>query len=87
MAYERKTEEVIKEGLVVKNVPYNQHDYPCDCGCGELMKSQSTGVILRVKFLLEKHMTENNLTEFDYKDYHLIETEFKEWLHRDESGN
>ncbi|WP_088363797.1 hypothetical protein [Bacillus cereus] len=79
----KKVEDIVKEGFIIRNVPYNEYDYPCNCGCGEPMKSRSTAVITRVIFLVKKYMIENNLTEFDYNQFSLIDEEFKKYWYED----
>ncbi|MGN5650319.1 hypothetical protein [Bacillus sp. Brlt_9] len=79
----KKVEDIVKEGFIIRNVPYNEYDYPCNCGCGEPMKSRSTAVIIRVIFLVKKYMIENNLTEFDYNQFSLIDEEFKKYWYED----
>ncbi|WP_336770047.1 hypothetical protein [Bacillus bombysepticus] len=85
MGYKKCTETVNRNGLIITNVPYNEHDYYCDCGCGELMKSHSAGVIMRVKFLFEVYLVNKQLIEFDYLQFPSIEDEFKTWWNKPDS--
>ncbi len=57
----------VKDGLVVKNIPYKIHDRPCDEGCCKNDKTIGPRDRLRVNWLLNVFMPSKNITVFDYK--------------------
>ncbi|MCR8924938.1 MULTISPECIES: hypothetical protein [Priestia] len=57
----------VKNGLVVKNIPYKIHDKPCDEGCCKNDKTIGVRDKLRVNWLLNVFMPSKNITVFDYK--------------------
>jgi hypothetical protein len=57
----------VKNGLVVKNIPYKIHDRPCDEGCCKNNKTIGVRNRLRVNWLLNVFMPSRNIAIFDYK--------------------
>lgn len=75
-----------RNGRIVKNVPYNKHDYPCCEGCCDNELSIGIGTAHRVSWLLNVYMPDNNISEFDYNDWsEELEALWKEYLYRDKS--
>ncbi len=83
MSYTNEKETITYKGCMVMNVPYKLHNYPCECGCGEPMKSQSTGTIIRVKFLVNIYMPDKGLKVFNYNNFQDVEEQFKQWWYHD----
>lgn len=74
--------DVSKNGMTIKNVPYDKTDYPCSEGCCENELFIRGREIYRNGWLINYYMKDNQLTEFDINvDWsESVEKEFQEYM-------
>jgi hypothetical protein len=58
-----------RNGYTVSNIPFDQHDYPCWEGCCDNEETVGLSDLMKVGWLLDDYMVENNISNFDFNNW------------------